>query len=81
MQRSSKMKEIMKKMENFTILFINQHVYEKLNCLTSNWASHLMNNNIIYEESFNSTKKARVSRDIDKINETSNLILITSSYQ
>jgi nitrate reductase NapE component len=33
MRRSMKMKEIMKKNEIITILFINLHVYEKLNCL------------------------------------------------
>jgi hypothetical protein len=29
----------------------------------SDWTSHSMNNNIVYEESFNSTKKTRVSRE------------------
>jgi hypothetical protein len=57
------MKKITKKNENFTILFINLQVYEELNCLMNDWASYSMNNNIIYEESFNSTKKTRVSRE------------------
>jgi hypothetical protein len=38
-------------------------VYENLNCLMSDWTLHSMNNNIVYEESFNSTKKTRVSRE------------------
>jgi hypothetical protein len=63
MQWSLKMKEITKRSENFTLLFIDQHVYEKLNCLMNNWALHSMNNNIIYEKSFSSTKKMRVSRE------------------
>ncbi len=63
MQRSLKMKEIAKRSEITTILFINLRVYEELNCLMSDWASHSMNNSIVYEESFNSTKKARVSRE------------------
>jgi hypothetical protein len=63
MQRSLKMKEIAKKNEITTILLINLRVYEKLNCLMNDWASHSMNNSIVYEESFNSTKKARVSRE------------------
>ncbi len=29
----------------------------------NDWASHSMNNNIIYEKSFNLTKKSRVSRE------------------
>jgi hypothetical protein len=29
----------------------------------NDWASYLMNNNILYEESFNSTKTTRVSRE------------------
>jgi hypothetical protein len=56
-KRSLKMKEITKKNEIFTILLINLHVYEELNCLMNDWTSHSMNNSIIYEESFNSTKK------------------------
>jgi hypothetical protein len=56
-------KKITKKSEITTILFINLQVYEKLNRLMSDWASHSMNNNIVYEESFNSTKRARVSRE------------------
>jgi hypothetical protein len=44
-------------------LFIDLRVYEELNYLMNDWASHSMNNNIVYEESFNSTKKARVSRE------------------
>jgi hypothetical protein len=63
MRKSMKMKKIMKKNEIIAILFINLRVYEKLNCLMSDWASHSMNNSIVYEESFNSTKKARVSRE------------------
>ncbi len=59
-----KMKEIMKKKyEIITILFINLHVYEKFNYLMNDWSSHSMNNNIVYEKSFNSTKKTRVSRE------------------
>ncbi len=63
MQKSLKMKEIAKKSKIITILFINLRVYEELNCLMNDWASHSMNNNIVYEKSFNSTKKARVSRE------------------
>jgi hypothetical protein len=63
MQRSLKMKEIAKRSEIITILFINLRVYEELNCLMSDWASHSMNNSIVYEESFSSTKKSRVSRE------------------
>ncbi len=63
MQRSLKMKEIAKRSEITTILLIILRVYEELNCLMSDWASHSMNNSIAYEESFNSTKKARVSRE------------------
>jgi oligoribonuclease NrnB/cAMP/cGMP phosphodiesterase (DHH superfamily) len=63
MQRNLKMKKIAKKSEIITILFINLRVYEELNCLMSDWASHSMNNSIVYEESFNSTKKTRVSRE------------------
>jgi hypothetical protein len=63
MQRSLKMKKIAKKNEITTILFINLRVYEELNCLMNDWTSHSMNNNIVYEESFNSTKKTRVSRE------------------
>jgi hypothetical protein len=63
MRRSMKMKKIMKRSEIIAILFINLRVYEELNCLMSDWASHSMNNSIVYEESFNSTKKARVSRE------------------
>jgi hypothetical protein len=63
MRRSMKMKEIMKRSEITAILFIDLRVYEELNCLMSDWASHSMNNNIVYEESFNSTKKSRVSRE------------------
>jgi hypothetical protein len=33
MRKKMKMKEIMKKNEFITILFINLHVYKKLNCL------------------------------------------------
>jgi hypothetical protein len=63
MRKNMKMKEIMKRSEIITILFINLRVYEKLNCLMSDWASHSMNNSIVYEESFSSTKKSRVSRE------------------
>jgi hypothetical protein len=63
MRRNMKMKEIMKKNEITAILFINLRVYEKLNCLMNDWVSHSMNNSIVYEESFSSTKKARVSRE------------------
>jgi hypothetical protein len=63
MRRSMKMKKIMKKSEITAILFINLRVYEELNCLMSDWTSHSMNNNIVYEKSFNSTKKSRVSRE------------------
>ncbi len=63
MQKNLKMKKIMKKSEFITILLINLQVYEKLNCLINDWASHSINNNIVYEKSFNSTKKARVSRE------------------
>ncbi len=58
-----KMKKIMKRNEIITIIFINSHVYEELNCLINDWALHLMSNSNVYEESFNSTKKARVSRE------------------
>jgi hypothetical protein len=57
------MKKITKRSENFTILFINLQIYEELNCLMSDWASHSMNNSIVYEKSFSSTKRARVSRE------------------
>jgi oligoribonuclease NrnB/cAMP/cGMP phosphodiesterase (DHH superfamily) len=63
MQKSLKMKKIAKRSEIITILFINLHVYEKLNCLINDWTSHSMNNNIVYEESFNAIKKTRVSRE------------------
>jgi hypothetical protein len=36
MQKSLNMKKIAKKNEIITILFINLHVYEKLNCLMNN---------------------------------------------
>jgi hypothetical protein len=74
MQKSFKIKEIMKKSQIITILIINLHVYEELNCLISDWASHSMNNNIVYEESFNSTKKACVSR------ETNNTMIEKSTF-
>jgi hypothetical protein len=35
MRKKMKMKEIIKKNKIFTILFIDLHVYEKLNCLMS----------------------------------------------
>ncbi len=35
MQKSFKIKEIMKKSQIITILIINLHVYEELNCLIS----------------------------------------------
>jgi hypothetical protein len=57
MRKNMKMKKIMKKNEIITILFINLRVYEKLNCLMNDWASHSMYNNIVYEKSFNSNKK------------------------
>jgi hypothetical protein len=63
MRRSMKMKEIIKRSEITAILFINLRVYEKFNCLMNDWASHSMNNSIVYEESFSSTNKSRVSRE------------------
>jgi hypothetical protein len=58
-------KKITKKNEIITILFINLQVYEEFNCLMNDWALHSMNNNIVYEESLSSTKKARVSRKVN----------------
>jgi hypothetical protein len=57
MRRSMKMKKIMKRSEIIAILFINLRVYEELNCLMNDWTSHSMNNNIVYEKSFNSNKE------------------------
>jgi hypothetical protein len=63
MRKIMKMKEIMKRNEIIAILLINLRVYEELNCLMNDWTSHSMNNSIVYEESFSSTKKSRVSRE------------------
>jgi hypothetical protein len=63
MQKNLKMKEIAKRRKIITILFIDLRVYEELNCLINDWALHSMNNNIVYEKSFSSTKKTRVSRE------------------
>ncbi len=62
-RKAWKWKKITKRNEIITILFINLQVYEEFNCLMNDWASHSMNNNIVYEKSFNSTKKTRVSRE------------------
>jgi hypothetical protein len=63
MQRNLKMKEITKKSEIITILLIDLRVYEEFNYLMNDWTLHSMNNSIVYEESFSSTKRARVSRE------------------
>ncbi len=79
MQKSLKMKEIAKRSEIITILFIDLHVYEELNCLINDWTSHSMNNNIVYEESFNSNKEnACVARNEQCDDRKSTFLLIDS---
>jgi hypothetical protein len=75
------MKKIMKRSQIITILFIDLHVYEKLNYLMNDWASHSMNNNIVYEESFNSTKRARVSREANNATIERSIFLLIDSIK
>ncbi len=79
MRRSMKIKKIMKRNEITAILLVNLRVYEKLNCLMNNWASHSMNNSIVYEESFNSNKKsACIARSEQCDDRRSTFLLINS---